>query len=130
MPQVGSYVVTYLRPVGICGPATGVGDNIALVPPLQPVVEGDAFGADENVTLDAVYQAADMPVGIGKTQYQAYQAIITNGTVYVFAFIAYLTGLWTPTFLSIMILFGIGIIVDSLLTVYYAFKVLFPKIKK
>ena len=65
--------------------------------------------------------------GVGKTKYMAYQAIITNGTVYVVAFFAYLTGMWTPTFTSIMILFGIGIVVDSILTVYYAFHVLFPK---
>jgi len=47
--------------------------------------------------------------------------------VYVVAFLAYLTGYWTPTFTSILILFGIGILVDSILTVYYAFRVLFPK---
>ena len=68
--------------------------------------------------------------GVGKTQYQAYQAIITNGTVYVVAFLAYLTGFWTPTFNSILILFGIGILIDSLLTVYYAFRVLFPREKR
>lgn len=77
-----------------------------------------------NMVTDSIFY------GVGKTQYQAYQAIITNGTVYVIAFIAYLTGFWTPTFLSIMILFGIGIVVDSILTVYYAFRVLHPKIKK
>ena len=65
--------------------------------------------------------------GVGKTQYQAYQAIITNGTVYVVAFVAYLIGLWEPTFTSILILFGIGILVDSILTLYYAARVLFPK---
>lgn len=65
--------------------------------------------------------------GVGKTQYQAYQSIITNGTVYVIAFIAYLASLWLPTFTSILILFGIGILVDSLLTVRYATGVLFPK---
>ena len=76
-----------------------------------------------NMVTDSIFY------GVGKTQYQAYQAIITNGTVYVIAFVAYLTGLWMPTFTSIMILFGIGIIVDSLLTVYYAFRVLYPRIK-
>jgi hypothetical protein len=60
----------------------------------------------------------------------AYQAIITNGTVYVLAFIAYLSGLWTPTFTSILILFSIGIIVDSILTVFYALRVLYPKERK
>ena len=74
-----------------------------------------------NLVTDSIFY------GVGKTQYQAYQAIITNGTVYVIAFVAYLANLWTPTFNSILILFGIGILVDSLLTVYYAFRVLFPK---
>ncbi|MFC2051279.1 MATE family efflux transporter [Chloroflexota bacterium] len=73
-----------------------------------------------NMVTDSIFY------GVGKTQYQAYQAIITNGTVYVAAFVAYLTNLWTPTFHSILILFGIGIVVDSALTVYYAFRVLFP----
>ncbi len=74
-----------------------------------------------NMVTDSIFY------GVGKTQYQAYQAIITNGTVYVIAFIAYLTNFWVPTFNSILVLFGIGILVDSLLTVYYAFRVLFPK---
>jgi len=73
-----------------------------------------------NMVTDSIFY------GVGKTQYQAYQAIITNGTVYVVAFVAYLYNLWTPTFHSILILFGIGIVVDSILTVYYAFRVLFP----
>jgi Na+-driven multidrug efflux pump len=76
-----------------------------------------------NLVADSIFY------GVGKTQYQAYQAIITNGSVYVIAFAAYLTNLWTPTFTSILILFGIGIVVDSILTVYYALRVLFPKIK-
>jgi len=74
-----------------------------------------------NLVTDSIFY------GVGKTKYMAYQAIITNGTVYVVAFLAYLTGLWTPTFTSTLILFGIGIVVDSILTVYYAFRVLFPK---
>ena len=72
-----------------------------------------------NLVTDSIFY------GVGKTRYMAYQAIITNGTVYVIAFIAYLTDAWTPTFTSIMVLFGIGILVDSLLTVYYAFRVLY-----
>jgi len=74
-----------------------------------------------NLVTDSIFY------GIGKTKYMAYQAIITNGIVYVIAFIAYLTGFWTPTFTSILIIFGIGILVDSILTVFYAFRVLFPK---
>ena len=71
-----------------------------------------------NLIADAIFY------GTGKTRYMAYQAIITNGTVYVVAFILYLADVWTPTFNSIMILFGIGIVVDSILTLYYAFRVL------
>jgi Na+-driven multidrug efflux pump len=74
-----------------------------------------------NMITDSIFY------GVGKTQYQAYQAIITNGTVYVVAFLAYITGLWIPTFNSILIVFGIGILVDSILTVFFAFRVLFPR---
>ena len=56
-----------------------------------------------------------------------YQSIITNGTVYVVAFAAYIAGLWTPTFSSILVLFSIGIFVDSLLTLYFAFRVLYSR---
>jgi len=72
-----------------------------------------------NLVTDSIFY------GVGKTQYQAYQAIITNGSVYIIAFILYLTGIWAPSFTSILILFGIGILVDSLLTVYYAYRVLY-----
>ena len=72
-----------------------------------------------NLVTDSIFY------GVGKTQYQAYQAIITNGSVYVIAFILYLTNIWSPSFTSILILFGAGILVDSILTVYYAFRVLY-----
>ncbi len=72
-----------------------------------------------NLVTDAIFY------GVGKTKYMAYQAIITNGTVYVVAFVAYLAELWTPTFTSILVLFSIGILVDSILTVYYARRVLY-----
>ncbi len=48
-----------------------------------------------NNTTDAIFY------GLGKTKYIAYQNVITNGLVYGGAFIAYLTGLWIPTFSSI-----------------------------
>lgn len=63
--------------------------------------------------------------GLGKTRYMAYQSIITNGTVYVVAFLLYVTGLWQPDFLSVMMLFGIGILVDSILTTLFAVKALY-----
>jgi len=74
-----------------------------------------------NLVTDAIFY------GIGKTKYMAYQAIITNGTVYVIAFVSYMAKLWTPIYSSILILFSIGILVDSILTVFYAFRVLFPR---
>ena len=77
-----------------------------------------------NLVTDSIFY------GVGKTQYQAYQAIITNGSVYVIAFLFYLTDIWTPTFTSILMLFGIGILVDSILTVYYAYRVLFLRARR
>jgi Na+-driven multidrug efflux pump len=74
-----------------------------------------------NTVTDSIFY------GVGKTKYQAYQAIITNGSVYLLAFSAYVTDIWEPTFTSIMILFGIGIIVDSIFTVIFARRVLYPK---
>jgi Na+-driven multidrug efflux pump len=72
-----------------------------------------------NTVTDSIFY------GLGKTQYQAYQSIITNGTAYVVAFILFLTGIWEPDFTSILILFGIGIVIDSILTFWYARRVLF-----
>jgi Na+-driven multidrug efflux pump len=71
-----------------------------------------------NTVTDAIFY------GVGKTRYMAYQAIITNGTVYLIAFIVYMAKLWVPTFPSIMILFSTGILVDSILTIFYAWRVL------
>lgn len=72
-----------------------------------------------NLITDSIFY------GIGRTEFMAYQSIITNGTVYVGAFIAYVIGFWTPTFNSILLLFSIGIFVDSVLTLYFAGHVLF-----
>ena len=73
-----------------------------------------------NNTTDAIFY------GMGQTKYIAYQNVITNGLVYGGAFIAYLMGYWTPSFTSIMILFATGIVVDSILTTYYAWRVMWP----
>ena len=72
-----------------------------------------------NTVMDAFFY------GLGRTEYLAYQAIITNGTVYVFAFLLYVTGIWVPTFEGVMVLFSIGIVVDSILTVAFLVKVLY-----
>lgn len=71
-----------------------------------------------NMLLDSLFY------GLGKTQYMAYQSLITNGTVYLGAYLVYSAGWWMPDFESILILFGLGILVDSGLTVWYARRVL------
>ena len=63
--------------------------------------------------------------GTGRTEYLAYQSLITNGTVYVFAFLLYVTGVWTPTFEGVLVLFSLGILVDSILTIAFLLKVLY-----
>ena len=63
--------------------------------------------------------------GIGQTKYMAYQSFLTNGTVYVVAFLLYVSGIWEPTFQSVMLLFSLGILVDSMLTVLFLLKVLY-----
>jgi Na+-driven multidrug efflux pump len=71
-----------------------------------------------NTVLDSLFY------GLGRTRYMAYQSIITNGTVYVIAFVLYIVNVWQPNFESIMILFGVGLLVDSIFTVYYARRVI------
>ena len=63
--------------------------------------------------------------GLGRTKYLAYQSAITNGTVYVVAFILYVTGAWNPTFEGVMFLFALGIVIDTALTVIFLAKVLY-----
>ena len=72
-----------------------------------------------NTVIDSVFY------GIGKTKYLAYQSILTNGTVYLVAFMLYVLKIWQPTFDSVMALFALGILVDSFLTVFFILKVLY-----
>ena len=72
-----------------------------------------------NTVMDSVFY------GLGQTRYLAYQAILTNGTVYLFAFFLYAIGVWEPTFEGVMTLFALGILVDSFLTLLFLSKVLF-----
>ena len=72
-----------------------------------------------NTVIDSVFY------GIGKTQYLAYQSLLTNGTVYFTAFLLYLWGAWSPTFEGVMVLFSLGILVDSFLTVFFLIKALY-----
>ena len=72
-----------------------------------------------NAVTDSVFY------GIGRTKYLAYQALLTNGTVYLAAFLLYKTGAWEVTFEGVMVLFALGILVDSILTLYFLIKVLY-----
>ena len=72
-----------------------------------------------NAVTDSVFY------GIGRTKYLAYQAFLTNGTVYLVAFLLYKTGAWEVTFESVMVLFSLGILIDTILTLYFLIKVLY-----
>lgn len=54
--------------------------------------------------------------GIGKTQYMLFESVMTNTIYYGIAFILYITNIFNPTLLSIAILFGIGNIFDSIVS--------------
>ena len=72
-----------------------------------------------NTVTDSVFY------GIGKTKYMAYQSLLTNGTVYLAAFLLYAVGAWSPSFEDVMVLFSLGILVDSLLTALFLVRVLY-----
>lgn len=72
-----------------------------------------------NAVTDSVFY------GIGKTKYLAYQAILTNGSVYFVAFLLYAFGIWEATFEGVMLLFALGILMDSFLTMMFLVKVLY-----
>ena len=72
-----------------------------------------------NAVTDSVFY------GLGLTKYLAYQSVLTNGTVYLGAFLLYVSGAWEPTFEGVMALFALGILVDSLLTLFFLVKALY-----
>ena len=72
-----------------------------------------------NTVIDSIFY------GLGLTRYLAYQALVTNGSVYFVAFLLYIVGWWSPTFMGVMALFSLGILVDSILTLYFLVKALY-----
>ena len=72
-----------------------------------------------NTVTDSVFY------GLGKTHYMAWQSLLTNGTVYLIAFLLYSSGVWHPTFEGVMTLFALGILVDSFLTLFFLVKALY-----
>ncbi len=63
--------------------------------------------------------------GVGLTKFMAYQSLLTNGTVYLIGFVLYATDVWNPTFQGVMLLFSLGILVDTVLTALFLIKVLY-----
>jgi len=54
--------------------------------------------------------------GHGRTDLMLYQSLIVNIVFYGLAFILYITGFFVPTLTGIAIMFGTGIVFDSLIT--------------
>ena len=54
--------------------------------------------------------------GLGKTNYILFESIVTNSIYYGIAFALYLAGKWTPTLMSIALLFGVGNAFDSIVS--------------
>lgn len=63
--------------------------------------------------------------GVGLTKYMAYQSLLTNGSVYLVGFVLYVADFWNPTFQGVMLLFSLGILVDSVLTALFLIKILY-----
>jgi len=54
--------------------------------------------------------------GLGKTNYMLFESIVTNSIYYGITFALYLAGKWTPTLISIALLFGVGNAFDSIVS--------------
>ena len=66
--------------------------------------------------------------GLGKTNYMLFESIVTNSIYYGGAFILYLCGVWQPTLIGIALLFGIGNVFDSIVSLV-AYRFLLKKKK-
>jgi hypothetical protein len=67
------------------------------------------FYAVQNV-FDATFY------GLGKTNYMLFESVVTNTIYYGIAFVLYITGIWAPTLTGIALLFGIGNVFDSVVS--------------
>jgi len=54
--------------------------------------------------------------GRGRTDLMLYQSLIVNIMFYGLAFILYINGIFVPTLTTIAIMFGTGIVFDSIIT--------------
>ena len=67
------------------------------------------FYAVQNV-FDATFY------GLGKPNYMLFESVVTNTFYYGIAFVLYITGIWVPTLTGIALLFGIGNVFDSVVS--------------
>lgn len=65
--------------------------------------------------------------GMGRTDLMLYQSLVVNCVYYVIAFILYRAGVFVPTLDSIALLFGFGILVDFIATVFLFYFVQYPR---
>ena len=86
---------------------------------VRDIVSSPTWMFSFNAVTDSVFY------GLGLTKYLAYQSVLTNGTVYLGAFLLYVSGAWEPTFEGVMALFALGILIDSLLTLFFLVKALY-----
>lgn len=54
--------------------------------------------------------------GRGRTDYMLFESVVTNSIFYGGMYVAYATGLWTPTLLGIALMFGVGNAFDSVVS--------------
>ena len=69
------------------------------------------FYAFQNI-FDSIFYA------LGKTEYMLFESIVTNTFYYGAAFFLYYAGFWVPTLTGITVLFSLGNIFDSLISIF------------
>jgi Na+-driven multidrug efflux pump len=71
-----------------------------------------------NNVIDSIFY------GIGRTDLMLVQSLATNLIFYVGAYILYLLGIFTPSLTGIAVLFGLGIVFDSVITFFLYYKLI------
>jgi Na+-driven multidrug efflux pump len=74
-----------------------------------------------NNVIDSIFY------GLGRTDYMLYQSLFVNLIYYGGAYILYVLGIFQPTLLAIALMFGIGLLIDAIPTVYLFIRLLKAK---
>ena len=99
----------------------GFGDVEKLFSLVMLLLGSYVFYALQNV-LDATFY------GLGKTEYMLFESVVTNTVYYGIAFLLYRKGIWVPTLTGIAVLFGLGNVFDSVVSLW-AYRFLLKKEK-